>query len=109
MLLVEPSQALPMRCFVRTNKNTWAPTMELNSQTGTPSPGPAADPLFGAKFARSPYETCSKLHFGGSTWVAPWPTPAKVAPPAQAPGASPFGGAPSAKLASFSVRHLQHS
>ena len=64
--------------------------MELNSQTGTPSPGPAADPLFGAHFGQNPYKTCSKWHFGGSTWVAPWPTPAKVAPQAQAPGGPPF-------------------
>ena len=78
------------RFFVRTNKNTWAPTMGLNSQTGTPSPGPAAGPFLGALFVQNPYETCFKLHFGGPTWVAPWPTPAKVLRQAQAPGGPLF-------------------
>ena len=65
--------------------------MELNSQTGPPSPGQAADPFLGTLVAQNPYKSCFKLHFGASTWVAPWPTPAKDFPQAQAPGGPPFG------------------
>ena len=57
--------------------------MDLISWDRGPQAQAPGGPLFGSNFVKNPYKTCFKLHFGGSIWVAPWPTPAKDFPQAQ--------------------------